>query len=55
MENWSLLVWSLHAHTTWAFSLQAPRDQETTGSGDENDLSLARTQGTDFLHSHGGW
>ena len=44
-----------HAHTIWAFSLQAPRDQETTGRGDENDLSLARTLGMDFLHRHGGW
>ena len=45
-----------HARTIWAFSLQAPRDQETTVSGDESDLSLARGQGfPDFLHGHGGW
>ena len=39
-----------HAHTIWAFSLQAPRDQETTVSGDESDLSLVRTSSMDFLH-----
>ena len=44
-----------HAHTIWAFSLQAPRDQETTGRGDENDLSqawwLVKKSVHDLIHS----